>query len=210
MMPFVPDRSDARRAMAILVVGILVLTAVAYVPVLRPWWQTEYRLWALRKDIESTRSIQAKAADIDRALRAARERVLARGTYLPEPTEALANAALTLRIQDAVSASVTDDSVCLLGNRAPIKLVRKDHCVETRVRVELQCGTTSLEQVLRTLETQPPRLRIDRLELDLAPNPLGFDKPFDGNQPIRASFEVAGCMIPPSIAGGDASGVSAP
>lgn len=210
MTPFVPDRADAWRSLGLLMVGLLVLAAVLYAPLLRPWWQTEFRLWALRNSIEATRSIQARAAEIDAALSAAREHALASGDYLSEPTVALANAALAVRIQDAVNAAVTEESVCILGNRAPLGSAEGSHCSEARIRVDLQCGTDSLEQVLRALETQAPRLRIDQMELALAPNPLGFDKPSSGNEPLRVSLEVGGCLLPTPLAGGDAPGWTTP
>ena len=210
MTPIVPDRADALRALGLLGVGLLVLAAVLYVPLLRPWWQAESRLWDLQNRIDATRSIQSRATGIDAALSAAREQAFASGDYLSEPTVALANAALTVRIQDAVANAATDDSVCVLGNRAPLGSIEGGPCQQARIRVDLQCGIGSLEQVLRALETRPPRLRIDQMEVALAPNPLGFDKPSTGNEPLRVNLEVAGCLLPAPFAGYTAANGSMP
>ena len=131
---------------------------------------------------------------IEAALQTARENALSSGLYLPESTPALGNAALATRIQETVEAAATDTSVCTLGNRLPVASGHKPPCAEARIKVELECGVDSLEKVLRALETQPPHLRIDQMELGLVPNPLGFDKP-STNQPISASLEVAGCLL---------------
>lgn len=190
-----PKRADKWRALGILPTGILLFSTLLFVPVLRPWWQVESRLSALRGQIIATQAIQARAPEIERALQTARESALASGRYMPEPTIALGNAALATRIQESVDASTTDTSVCVLGNRLPIEASGKPSCPEARIKADLQCGIASLEKFLRALETQSPRLHIDRMELGLAPNPLGFDKGLAANTPVNASLEIAGCLL---------------
>lgn len=192
---FTPGRIDKWRALGILLAGISLLLALLFVPVLHPWWQVESRLSALRGQIEATQALQAHAPEIEHALQAARGGALSSGLYMPEPTVPLGNAALAIRLQEAVDASTTDTSACVLGNRLPIEASGKSSCPEARIKAELQCGTVSLEKVLRALETQPPRLRIERMELVLAPNSLGFDKGLAANTPVNVSLEVAGCLL---------------
>jgi len=193
--PFAPQRIDKWRALGILVTGICLLLALLFAPVIRPWWQVESRLSTLRDQIAAAQAIRGHAAEIEGTLQTVRNNALSSGLYLPEPTVALGNAALAIRLQEAVDASTTDTTVCVLGNRLPIEASGKSSCPEARVKAELQCGIASLEKVLRALETQSPRLRIDRMELGLMSNPLGFDKGISANTPIDVSFEVAGCLL---------------
>ena len=171
------------------------LLAVLFVPLLRPWWRTEIRLAMLRARIAETLQTQSRAPAIEAGLRAVRESASASGYYLPEPTVALGNAALAMRIQEAVDASASDTDACVLGDRLPVKSDVPSPCAEARLSVKLQCGTGALENVLRNLETRPPRLRIDRMTLGLESDPAGFGQRPGVNTPIAANLEVAGCLL---------------
>lgn len=210
MTAFVPNRSDKWRALGALAGALALLAAVLFVPLLRPWWQVESRLRELRAKIEATQAVLARSQEIDDALNAAHTEALRRGGYLAETTTALGSAALTLRLQEAVAAAVTEDSQCVLGNRTPIEGKRDALCSEVRIRADLQCGVASLEQVLRHLETQAPALRIDRLEATLAPSTYGLDSPVTENLPIKLGIEASACLLPPQFANGDLPAGGAP
>jgi len=193
--PFSPGPADKQRALALLVAAASLLIAVLYVPVIRPWRQTETRLAVLKARIAETLQAQSRAPAIEAALRTLRENASARGDYLPESTVALGNAALAMRIQSAVDGSVSDTDTCVLGDRLPIRSDTPSQCTEARLKVKLQCGSGALEKVLRNLETQTPRLRIDRITLALGAAPTGFGQRPDTNTPIDANFEVSGCLL---------------
>lgn len=210
MRSFVPTDSDRKRALAILFAMMAVAMVLAYAPLIKPWWQVESARWALRARILEAQRIRANAPRIEADIAAIRAQRLSAGLYLPEPSKALADAALSQRLQQAVTDATSEDSVCVLGNRVPMTEAAKGKgknaaCDEVRVQVGMQCGVTALESVLRALESKPPRLRIDRMEVGIAPNRLGFDQPMAENQPLAVNFEVVGCLLPAVLATGDVS-----
>lgn len=199
-----PTQSDRIRALWVLVGLVIVVMCLLYYPLLRPWWQVEVRLYALKQRLSEALALQAASAGIEANVSALRASALADGRYLPEPSIPLASAALTQRIQQAVEAGGTDDSVCVLGNRLAFDPDRKTlGCDAAGIRVAMQCGVVALEKVLRTLEQEQPRLHIDVMELGAAPNPLGFDRPPPPDQPLDVSFEVSACLFPDVLFSGD-------
>ena len=204
MRAFVPTAVDRRRALGILCIGVGVVLAALYVPLLQPWWQAESQLWHLKTRIAEAQKTLGKASEIDAEFSAKREQLLASGTYLPESSVALANAGLAQRLQQAASDAATDDSACVLASRLPVEVDRSPPgCREVRVQVSMQCGGVALQRFLQGIETTPPRLRIDRMTVALSPSRLGFDKPMTRNQPLDVSFEVVGCLFPASLTAGD-------
>lgn len=204
---FIPSRADRWKAMGVLALGLGMLTAVLYGPLLKPWWQTESQLRALRAKIVQAQQLQQMAPRIDAELSELRGRLQESGDYLPEPNIALANAGLAQRIQQVTTDAASTDSICVLGNRVPITKEGEDSaCPEARFNLDMQCGTAALQRTLRALETQPPRLRVVRMTITPAPNPLGFDKPVTGDAPLNVSLEIAGCLMPDAFAVGDAPG----
>ena len=204
MTTFVPTVSDRHRALGVLCIGAGLLFALLFFPLVKPWWQAESRRWNLQARIDIAQHTLAKAVEIDAEFAARREDLLASGAYLPEPTIALANASLVQRLQQAAENSATDDSVCVLGNRMPVEeKAGSPACEEVRLRAGMQCGGAALQRFLQALETTPPRLRIDRMTIALAPNPLGFDKPMAANQPLKVDFDVVGCLFPAALIAGD-------
>ena len=210
MRTFVPTDADRKRALAILFAVVAVGIGLAYLPLIKPWWQVESTHWTLRTRIIDAQGIRSKAPRIEADIATIRMQRLTAGLYLPEPSKALADAALSQRLQQAVTEATSEESVCVLGNRVPMAEGDKgkdknNACVEVRVQVSMQCGVTALQSVLRALETKPPRLRIDRMEIGVAPNGLGFDQPMAENQALAVNFEVAGCLLPTVLASGDVS-----
>lgn len=208
MRTFVPTDADRKRALAVLACVLAVVIGLAYVPLIKPWWQVESARWALRASILDAQRVRSNGPRIEAEIAAIRAQRLTAGIYLPEPSQALADAALSQRLQQAVTDASSEDSVCVLGNRVPLgeHAKGKDNtnaCDEVRVQVSMQCGVTALESVLRALETPSPRLRIDRMEIGMAPNRLGFDQPMAENQALAVSFEVVGCLLPTVLATGD-------
>lgn len=198
-----PTQRDRIRALWLLIGLALVVMGVLYYPLLRPWWLVEVRLYALKQRMSEALVLQGASARIEANVSALRASALADGRYLPEPSLPLASAALTQRIQQAVEAGGTDESVCVLGNRLSFDLDPKTlGCEAAGIRVAMQCGVVALEKVLRTLEQEQPRLHIDVMELGAAPNPLGFDQP-PPDQPLDVSFEVSACLFPEVLFSGD-------
>ncbi len=208
MTIFVPTHADRKHALVILAGILLVVFGVAYVPLIKPWWQVESTRWALRASILDTQRVRSRAPRIEADIAAIRAQRLTAGLYLPEPSKALADAALSQRLQQAVTDASSVDSVCVMGNRVPMTEQargrgKENACDEVRVQVSMQCGLTAMEGVLRELETNSPRLRIDKLELGMAPNALGLDQPLAENQALAVNFEVIGCLLPAVLATGD-------
>lgn len=198
-----PPRADRIKALWVLGGFVALLIAALYPPLLQPWWQVEFRVRSVQARISQARALQASRPGIEASIAALRAQALAAGRYLPEPNAALASAALTQRIQQAVEAGATHDSVCVLGNRLALTQDKLASCDAVGIRVTMQCGISALHNVLQALEQEAPRLTIDAMQVGVAPNPLGFDKPSSADQPLDVTFEVSGCLLPAVLSSGD-------
>ena len=204
---FIASRGDRWRALGVLALGTGLLASALYAPLLRPWWRAEARLHEVRAKITHAQQLQQAAPDLDARLAELRDMALASGNYLPEPSPTLASAGLAQRLQEIASEVSDSDSVCVLGNRAPMEGDQEStNCQEVRFNIDMRCGTAALQRALRAIELEPPRLRIVHLSVGAAPNPAGFDKPPTPNAPLDVSIEVAGCLIPHALSGVDMSG----
>lgn len=204
MRAFAPTASDRHRALGILSIAVSLILALLYLPLLQPWYLIEKQRWQLRARLLAAQETLGNAATIDAEFVQRREALLATGTYLPESSIAVANAGVAQRLQQAADESSNEDSVCMIGNRLPVEPQHNDDsCEEVRLQASVQCGGVALQRFLQSIETTTPRLRIERISVALAPNPLGFDKPMTLNQPLDVRFEVVGCLLPAALSGDD-------
>jgi len=196
------SRQDRWRALGLLI-GVL---AVLYLILLHPWWTLP--MLRLGQDIDALRERAARieaqiaqAPDIEAALARLESGDAGTPGFMPEASVQLATAALVQQLEATVRTASPGNRSCAILNRTPLTDPRSGRFPRAAVQVRLSCGNAELGAVLHALESNRPRLFVDKLSI-IAQRERRLGAADSNGGGVDVSFELSGYLLPPTHPGG--------
>jgi len=189
-----PTRRDRWLALGLL----LGVAAALYLLLVHPLLTQPLR--ALDADIASLQErgqrIDAQlkqAPQVAQRLQQAQQVLAAQPGFMSAGSAELATAQLVQRLEETVREASPGNRSCAISDRSPLPADTGGRFVRVAMRARLRCGMSEWMNVLQSLESGSPQLRVDHLDI-LA----GADKENIG---LDVSFELSGYLRPGAVAG---------
>ena len=192
-----------------LALGILLLAlAVAYLVLVHPWWtrpmlELDARIEALQqRDLRARMALSQQPQVLER-LQALQDQAAREPGFMAESSPERATAALVQRLETTVAQASPGNRSCAIINRSPMTDARDQRFPRAVVGVRLRCGGAELASVLHALESGPPRLFVDNLNL-LAQQSFADAAASGQGLGLDVSFDLVGYVRPSQARSADA------